>query len=90
MEDNAIPVRATIVEELFQKEELLAWSLDLKPVEHASDTIKRWIGASLPPPKSNPEFRIALVQEWDGPPPDQLNNFMPSMHRHYVWNVLKK
>ncbi|GFW14852.1 transposable element Tcb1 transposase [Trichonephila clavipes] len=68
MDDNARPLRANIVDECLQFEDITrmdwpAYSLDLNPIEHVWDVLSRRIAARNPP-TCPLELRRALLDEW--------------------------
>lgn len=87
MDDNARCHRANLVEEYLQGEDIhrMEWparSPDLNPIEHAWDALGRRITARQPPPRTIPELRTALREEWERIPADLLNALITSMpHR---------
>ncbi|GFV60166.1 transposable element Tcb2 transposase [Trichonephila clavipes] len=88
MDDNARPHRANNVDECLQSEDITrrdwpAYSLNLNPIRHVWVMLGRRIVASQPPPTCLPELRRPLLDEWCNIPQDQIDNLIPSMHRHF-------
>ncbi|GFS85924.1 DDE_3 domain-containing protein [Trichonephila clavipes] len=86
MDDNARPLRANIVDECLQSEDITrmdwpAYSPDLNPIEHVWDMLGRQIAAPQPSPTLLPELRRALLDEWCNIPQDQSDNLILSMPR---------
>ncbi|GBL77635.1 Transposable element Tcb2 transposase [Araneus ventricosus] len=86
MDDNARPLRANIVDECLQSEDITrmdwpAYSPDLNPIEHVWDMLGRRIAARQPPPTCLLELRRALLDEWCNIPQDQIDNLILSMPR---------
>lgn len=85
MDDNARPHRARLVDEYLESEDIhrMDWpakSPDLNPIEHAWDALGRAIAIRQPPPRTIPELKTALVEEWEGLPQALLNSLINSMH----------
>ncbi|GFX81356.1 transposable element Tc3 transposase [Trichonephila clavipes] len=86
MDDNARPLRANIVDECLQSEDITrmdwpAYSPDLNPIEHVWDMLGRRIAARQLPPTCLPEFRRTLHDEWRNIFKDQIDNLILSMPR---------
>ncbi|GFX88194.1 transposable element Tcb1 transposase [Trichonephila clavipes] len=68
MDDNARPLRANIVDECLQSEDITrmdwpAFSPDLNAIEYMWDMLGRRIAARLLPPTCLPELQRALLDE---------------------------
>ncbi|GFT30025.1 DDE_3 domain-containing protein [Trichonephila clavipes] len=84
MNDNARPLRANIVDECLQSEDITrmdwpAYSPYLNPIDHVWDMLGRRIAARQPPPTCLPELRTALLDEWCNIPQDQIDHLILSM-----------
>ncbi|GFX35211.1 transposable element Tcb2 transposase [Trichonephila clavipes] len=72
-DDNARPHRTRLVEnmldaETIQRMEWPACSLDLNPIEHVWDMLRRRIAARPRPPATVRDLEIALLEEWNSIP----------------------
>lgn len=79
MDDNAPPHRAKLVQEYLQAEgvERLHWpanSPDLNPIEKMWDMLQRAVARQRPPPADLDDLRVALTQEWDSLPMQNVRN----------------
>ncbi|GFX86321.1 transposable element Tcb1 transposase [Trichonephila clavipes] len=86
MDDNAHPLRANIVDECLQSEDITrmdwpAYLPDLNLIEHVWDMLGSRIAARQPPPTCLTELRRALIDEWCNIPQDQIDNLILSMFR---------
>ena len=84
MDDNKSPHRAHLVDVYLESENIrrMDWparSPDLKPIEHIWDALGRAIASRHPPPRTIPELKTALLQEWDRLPQGLLNCLVSSM-----------
>lgn len=84
MDDNARPHRAQVVDDYLESEDIrrMDWparSPDLNPIEHVWDALGRAISSRHPPPRTIPELKTALLQEWDRLPQGLLNCLLSSM-----------
>lgn len=84
MDDNARPHRAAIVDEYLEHQDIrrFDWpsrSPDLNPIEHVWDMLGRRVARRQMAPRSIPELREALVQEWQNIPQPLLDNLILSM-----------
>lgn len=86
MDDNARPHRAHLVDEFLEREDIhrMDWparSPDINPIEHAWDALGRRVAARQPPPRTIPDLRNALHEEWGQLPVELLNHLIESMPR---------
>ncbi|GFV05091.1 transposable element Tcb2 transposase [Trichonephila clavipes] len=93
MDDNARPLRANIVDECLQSDDITrmdwrAYSPDLNPIEHVWDMLGRRIAARQPPPTYLPELRRALLDERCNIPQDLIDNLIPSMPKRSTRGLL--
>ncbi|GFX28947.1 transposable element Tcb1 transposase [Trichonephila clavipes] len=84
MDDNACPLRANIVDECLQSEDITrmdwpVYSPDLNPIEHVWDMLGRRIAVRRPPLTCLPELRRALLDKWCNIPQDQFDNLILSI-----------
>lgn len=78
------PHRAAIVDEYLEHQDIrrFDWpsrSPDLNPIEHVWDMLGRRVARRQMAPRSIPELREALVQEWQNIPQPLLDNLILSM-----------
>ncbi|UYV61726.1 hypothetical protein LAZ67_1006170 [Cordylochernes scorpioides] len=82
--DNARPHRALMINEYLESEDIQrmecpARSLDLNPIEHVWDVLRRRIGSRSPPPRITQKLKTTLVEEWDLLPQELSNCLINSM-----------
>uniref|UniRef100_A0A3Q1CFB6 Tc1-like transposase DDE domain-containing protein n=1 Tax=Amphiprion ocellaris TaxID=80972 RepID=A0A3Q1CFB6_AMPOC len=58
-----------------------AMSPDLSPREHVWDQLKQRLDARTPPPRDLPELHVALVEEWNALPQNNIMRLVRSMRR---------
>uniref|UniRef100_A0A3P8S0B0 Tc1-like transposase DDE domain-containing protein n=1 Tax=Amphiprion percula TaxID=161767 RepID=A0A3P8S0B0_AMPPE len=58
-----------------------AMSPDLNPIEHVWDQLKQRLDARTPPPHDLAELRVALVEEWNALPQNNIMRLVRSMRR---------
>lgn len=86
MDDNARPHRARRVQNVLEEAHVqrLDWpanSPDMNPIENVWDMIGRAIFRRQNPPTTRQELIIAVEEEWNTIPQQQLNNLILSMPR---------
>lgn len=84
MHDNARPHVANRVREFLAEANIptLDWpalSPDLNPIEHLWDQLKRRVRERKPAPQTVPELRIALTEEWERLPQENIVNLIRSL-----------
>jgi len=84
MDDNARPHSAQLVDDYLEGEDIrrMDWparSPDLNPIEYIWDALGKAIASRHPPPRTIPELKTALLQEWDRLPQGLLNCLLSSM-----------
>ncbi|GFX40996.1 transposable element Tcb2 transposase [Trichonephila clavipes] len=84
MDDNCRPHRANLVEDILFEEEIvrMEWpvcSLDMNPIEHVWDALRRRVADRQPPPQTLQELERALLEEWDRIPQLVINSLIDSM-----------
>uniref|UniRef100_A0A3B3QA75 Tc1-like transposase DDE domain-containing protein n=1 Tax=Paramormyrops kingsleyae TaxID=1676925 RepID=A0A3B3QA75_9TELE len=87
MDDNAPPQRDRIVTARLQEVGVphMVWpsmSPDLNRIEHVWDQLKQRLDNRTPPPRDLAELRVALVEEWNALPQDNIMRLVRSMRRH--------
>uniref|UniRef100_A0A4W6FIN2 Tc1-like transposase DDE domain-containing protein n=1 Tax=Lates calcarifer TaxID=8187 RepID=A0A4W6FIN2_LATCA len=58
-----------------------AMSPDLNPIEHIWDQLKQRLDDRTPPPRDLAELRVALVEEWNALPQNNIMRLVRSMRR---------
>uniref|UniRef100_A0A3B4XCL7 Tc1-like transposase DDE domain-containing protein n=1 Tax=Seriola lalandi dorsalis TaxID=1841481 RepID=A0A3B4XCL7_SERLL len=58
-----------------------AMSPDLNPIEHVLDQLKQRLDDRTPPPRDLAELRVALVEEWNALPQNNIMRLVRSMRR---------
>uniref|UniRef100_A0A3P8RRW3 Tc1-like transposase DDE domain-containing protein n=1 Tax=Amphiprion percula TaxID=161767 RepID=A0A3P8RRW3_AMPPE len=58
-----------------------AMSPDLNPIEHVWDQLKQRLDARTPPPCDLAELHVALVEEWNALPQNNVMRLVRSMRR---------
>lgn len=86
MQDNARPHAAHIVREYLNEVGIsqMAWparSPDLNPIEHLWDRLGRNIRSRIPAPLTLDQLRVALLEEWEAIPQNEVSNLINSMPR---------
>ena len=86
MDDNAPPHRARIVTARLQEVGVphMVWpamSPDLNSIEHVWDQLKQRLDDHTPPPQDLAKLRVALVEEWNALPENNIMRLMRSMRR---------
>ncbi|RXN20620.1 Transposable element Tc3 [Labeo rohita] len=56
-------------------------SPDLNPIEHVWDQLKQRLDDRTPPPRDLAELRVALVEEWNALPQNNIMRLVRSMRR---------
>lgn len=84
MHDNARPHVANCVREFLGEEniETLDWpslSPDINPIEHLWDQLKRSVRCRIPAPQTVAELKIALTEEWERLPQENVVTLIQSM-----------
>uniref|UniRef100_A0A665T358 Tc1-like transposase DDE domain-containing protein n=1 Tax=Echeneis naucrates TaxID=173247 RepID=A0A665T358_ECHNA len=95
MDDNAPPHRARIVTARLQEVGVphMVWpamSPDLNPIEHVWDQLKQRLDDRTPPPHDLAELHVALMEEWNALPQNNIMRLVRSMRRrsfrlHLIW-----
>ncbi|KAL0161944.1 hypothetical protein M9458_041340, partial [Cirrhinus mrigala] len=86
MDDNAPPRHGRIVTARLQEVGVphMVWpsmSPDLNPIEHVWDQLKQRLDDHTPPPRDLAELRVALVEEWNALPQNNIMRPVSSMRR---------
>uniref|UniRef100_A0A3B3RC03 Tc1-like transposase DDE domain-containing protein n=1 Tax=Paramormyrops kingsleyae TaxID=1676925 RepID=A0A3B3RC03_9TELE len=86
MDDNAPPHRGRIVTARLQEVGVphMVWpsmSPDLNRIEHVWEQLKQRLDDRTPPPSDLAELRVALVEEWNALPQDNIMRLVRSMRR---------
>ncbi|CAH2252341.1 jg2005 [Pararge aegeria aegeria] len=86
MQDNARPHTARVTQAYLNDMnitvmEWLARSLDMNPIEHVWDLLKRKVKSRIPAPANVGELRIAVVEEWRRLSQETVDNIILSMPR---------
>uniref|UniRef100_A0A3B4ZY06 Tc1-like transposase DDE domain-containing protein n=1 Tax=Stegastes partitus TaxID=144197 RepID=A0A3B4ZY06_9TELE len=86
MDDNAPPHRARIVTTQLQEVGVshMVWpamSPDLNPIEDVWDQLKQRLDDRSPPPRDLAELCVALVEEWNALPQNNIMRPVRSMRR---------
>uniref|UniRef100_A0A3B3ZZP0 Tc1-like transposase DDE domain-containing protein n=1 Tax=Periophthalmus magnuspinnatus TaxID=409849 RepID=A0A3B3ZZP0_9GOBI len=55
-----------------------AMSPDLNPIEHVRDQLKQRLDGRTPPPRDLAELRVALVEEWNALPQNNIMRLVRS------------
>uniref|UniRef100_A0A3Q1EDH7 Tc1-like transposase DDE domain-containing protein n=1 Tax=Acanthochromis polyacanthus TaxID=80966 RepID=A0A3Q1EDH7_9TELE len=86
MDDNAPPHGARIVTAGSQEVGVshMVWpamSPDLNPIQHVWDQLKQRLDARAQPPHDLAELHVALVEEWNALPQNNIMRLVRSMRR---------
>ncbi|KAL1280026.1 hypothetical protein QQF64_014626 [Cirrhinus molitorella] len=86
MDDNAPPRHARIVTAQLQEVEVpyMVWpamSPDLNPIEQVRNQLKQRLDDRTPPPRDLAELCVALVEEWNVLPQNNIMRLVRSMRR---------
>ncbi|GFW49547.1 transposable element Tcb2 transposase [Trichonephila clavipes] len=86
MDDNARPHWTFAVEKLLESEDITrmdwpAYSLDLNPIEHMWDALRRRFATRLHHPEITQQFKQMLIEEWALLPQEMLHQLVLSMRR---------
>ncbi|KFM58041.1 Transposable element Tc3 transposase, partial [Stegodyphus mimosarum] len=86
MDDNAPPHRTVTVEELLESEDIehMDWSarsLDLNPVKHVRNLLRRPVATRNLSPVTIPKLRLVLQEERAAVSQQLINNHISSMHK---------
>ena len=86
MDDNARPHRAQVTNQYLEDATIIrmdwpARSPDMNLIEHAWDMLQKAISARPIQPKTVPQLRTALQEEWARIPQQQLGRLISSMRR---------
>lgn len=84
MDNNAYLHRAQVIDNYLESEDIYcrdwpARSLDRNPIEHVWDAVGRAISSRHPHPRTIPELKTALLQEWDRLSQGLVNCLLSSM-----------
>lgn len=77
MHDNARPQAAGIVLISFMPSQ----NLDLNPIEHMWDQLKRWVRRTNPVPSVSEELRITVQKKWNATLQEHIHTLVSSMPR---------
>ena len=87
MDDNAPAHRAKIVNEFKEQHFMtsLNWpsnSPDLNPIENLWNVLKTRLQARNPRPRTLPDVKQAVIEEWDSITADEIDKYVDSMPEH--------